>query len=207
MMTPECCGSVMAFLFAGLAFRSFRCSTCGRVIDVFGCCGQIHEIQGGEGAASYQCHGCGRRRSNGDPAVFPNSAGEDELRKIALARVKRARGVAAPAPRPVIEATAPPHVAGSPTSLGAARSLSPEQLEAGREMVRAFLAKRGIFGATDEDMQRTLGMNPNTQRPRRRELELQGLVADSGRKRATVAKRPAVVWVLSEYAQRMGMAG
>jgi hypothetical protein len=73
--------------------------------------------------------------------------------------------------------------------------------------VFAFLARRGVFGATDEDMQRSIPLVANTERPRRRELELQGLVVDSGRKRATIARRPAVVWVLSEYAQRMGVAG
>jgi hypothetical protein len=60
-------------------------------VDVFECCGEVHEIQGNEGAASCICHGCKQRRGNGDPGVFPNSLGENELRSIALAKARRER--------------------------------------------------------------------------------------------------------------------
>ena len=49
-------------------------------------------------------------------------------------------------------------------------------------------------GATDEEMQDDLQLNPSTQRPRRVELVSAGLVRDSGRKRKTKSGRWAVVW-------------
>ena len=49
-------------------------------------------------------------------------------------------------------------------------------------------------GATDEEIQDQLNMPPSTQRPRRRELQLHGLVRDSGIRRATRSGRRAVVW-------------
>ena len=52
-------------------------------------------------------------------------------------------------------------------------------------------------GATDEEMQSGLNMAANTQRPRRRELELVGLVKDSGTVKRTQSGRNAVVWVLT----------
>jgi hypothetical protein len=55
---------------------------------------------------------------------------------------------------------------------------------------------RGSDGATDEEMQRDIPMAANTQRPRRRELELWGEVVDSGRVRMTTSRRLAVVWAL-----------
>lgn len=55
-----------------------------------------------------------------------------------------------------------------------------------------FLAERG---ATDEEMQQALGIDPNTQRPRRVELHEGGFIADSGRRRPTRSGRGAVVWV------------
>jgi hypothetical protein len=50
------------------------------------------------------------------------------------------------------------------------------------------------FGITDEQIQNELGMNPSTERPRRLELEEQGLIFDSGEKRKTRSGRPAIVW-------------
>ena len=50
--------------------------------------------------------------------------------------------------------------------------------------------------ATDEEMQDALEMAPNTQRPRRRELEQQAVVEDSGLTRATKSGRKAVLWRL-----------
>lgn len=54
-------------------------------------------------------------------------------------------------------------------------------------------------GATDEEMQTQIPMPANTQRPRRRELEIIGRVMDSARRRLTRSKRLAVVWVLREH--------
>lgn len=52
-------------------------------------------------------------------------------------------------------------------------------------------------GTTDEEMQWGLEMPANTQRPRRRELQLWGRIIDSGNTRATKSGRQAVVWVLA----------
>ena len=51
------------------------------------------------------------------------------------------------------------------------------------------------MGATDEEQQDALGMNPSTQRPRRGELVAMKLVRDSGRTRRTRSGRRATVWV------------
>lgn len=56
---------------------------------------------------------------------------------------------------------------------------------------------RGRDGATDEEMQADIPMPANTQRPRRRELELMGEIIDSGRVRLTHSRRLAVIWKLA----------
>jgi len=78
----------------------------------------------------------------------------------------------------------------SPTSREAAmKVVTPGTLRAD---VLKLITESG--GATDEEIQDRLRMNPNTQRPRRRELQQAGLVRDSGDKRTTRAGRYAVVW-------------
>jgi hypothetical protein len=57
-----------------------------------------------------------------------------------------------------------------------------------------FIQEQGWRGATDEEIQTALDMNPSTQRPRRVELVDQGLIQDSGRTRLTRSKRAAAVW-------------
>lgn len=91
----------------------------------------------------------------------------------------------------------PPYVRRSRTSKAAALSMV-AGARPHRERVRDFLAMCGTRGATDEEMQSVLGINPNTQRPRRCELEAAGVIRDSGRTRTTASGRQAVVWVLSE---------
>lgn len=85
----------------------------------------------------------------------------------------------------------PPYQRHSVTSLQAAVLAEP--------LVNALQAK--VFaqiklcgGATDEELQVALGLNPSTQRPRRIELVEKGLVRDSGKTRKTAANRNAVVW-------------
>lgn len=52
-----------------------------------------------------------------------------------------------------------------------------------------------VGGRTDEELQQQLRMNPNTERPRRIELERKGYVRDSGKTRPTSASTfAAVVW-------------
>ena len=63
-----------------------------------------------------------------------------------------------------------------------------------RERVFREIAARGPTGATDDEVQVTLAMNPSTQRPRRIELVAARRVQDSGVKRKTRSGRLAVVW-------------
>lgn len=63
-----------------------------------------------------------------------------------------------------------------------------------RQRIYAFLVERGEDGATDEEMQGWLDMNPSTQRPRRIELVTSGQVYDSGLTRKTLSGRSATVW-------------
>lgn len=86
----------------------------------------------------------------------------------------------------------------SSTSKAAAASIV-GSLNAQQSRVQAALAKAGLHGMTDQEMQRSLGMAENTQRPRRIELMDRGLVIDSGRKRKTISKRNATVWILRKY--------
>jgi len=83
----------------------------------------------------------------------------------------------------------------SSTSLAAAVSKEPN---AGTELSRVlkFLRRAGITGATDDEMQQSLEMNPSTQRPRRVELVKRKFVKDSGQQRPTATGRQAVVWVV-----------
>ena len=64
-----------------------------------------------------------------------------------------------------------------------------------RHAVYQFVLDHHEHGATDEEIQTGLDMNPSTQRPRRVELVEQGLLEDSGRTRLTRSRRSAVVWV------------
>ena len=94
----------------------------------------------------------------------------------------------------------PPSVAGSPTSVAAAKEIEPVS-GALRRQVYAFLRERGRTGATDEEMQDALAMSPSTQRPRRIELVQAGHVRDSGDKRKTRSGRLAMVWIVMEGSQ------
>jgi hypothetical protein len=85
-----------------------------------------------------------------------------------------------------------PAVNGSITSAAAADSLGPKTLNAMQRRVLELLAANPQ-GLTDEEMQRRLGMNPSTQRPRRIELARRGLVVTCGTRR-TSSGRNADVW-------------
>jgi len=85
-----------------------------------------------------------------------------------------------------------PSVSGSITSAKAADSLGPATLNALQRQVLALL-QATPEGLTDEEMQRLLGMNPSTQRPRRIELARRGLVVEAGTRR-TASGRMATVW-------------
>lgn len=82
----------------------------------------------------------------------------------------------------------------SETSIDAARSIRSDTGRL-RAMVLDYIRNASTpYGATDEEIQRVLGMNPSTERPRRVELVNLGLVRDSGYKRKTSSGRLAVVW-------------
>lgn len=85
-----------------------------------------------------------------------------------------------------------PHVATSATSRAAAASLEPSAMSDAHRLILDLLRNRPA-GLTDEEMQRTLAMNPSTQRPRRVELVRRGLVVEDGT-RPTASGRKASVW-------------
>jgi hypothetical protein len=87
----------------------------------------------------------------------------------------------------------PPAQKHSDTSVEAGARID-SQLNRLQRQVLNYLQKQGETGATDEEMQQGLGMPPNTQRPRRRELQLNEVVHDSGARRLTRSGRRAVVW-------------
>ncbi len=69
-----------------------------------------------------------------------------------------------------------------------------------RGQIYRYLARCLSNGATDDEIQVALNMNPSTQRPRRIELWDRGLVRDSGQRRKTRAGRNAAVWVVTQKA-------
>jgi hypothetical protein len=80
----------------------------------------------------------------------------------------------------------------SRTSVEAAQSIEPRSGTL-RALVLDYI--RGARdGATDEEIQTALGMNPSTERPRRIELVSARLIYDSHTTRLTHSKRNAVVW-------------
>jgi hypothetical protein len=86
----------------------------------------------------------------------------------------------------------PPMQRHSETSRAAAEQAKPGAATQ-RQTVLEHIEAMG--GLTDEQISDQLGISPNAARPRRVELVRLGLVADSGRKRATRSGRMASVWV------------
>jgi hypothetical protein len=77
--------------------------------------------------------------------------------------------------------------------LAAKASMTAEMLNAMQRRVYEFIRDQGENGATDEECQRALAMNPSSQRPRRGELADGGLIVEGGT-RPTASKRKATVW-------------
>lgn len=94
----------------------------------------------------------------------------------------------------------PPATNGTPTSNEAASRIEPA---AGtlRALVLAYVRHCGEIGATDEEMQVGLEMNPSTQRPRRQELEKLGLILRTSRTRPTKSGRAAVIFIATHEVQ------
>lgn len=86
-----------------------------------------------------------------------------------------------------------PFVKNSVTSKASAKQIDPKTGVL-RLQVLGFISSC-LLGATDEEIQIGLKMNPSTQRPRRVELVARGHVEDSGKKRKTSSGRKAVVWI------------
>lgn len=82
------------------------------------------------------------------------------------------------------------------TARDAAAAIAPV-VHSQRERVLHLIRINGEFAATDEEMQDILGLNDNSQRPRRVALVTAQLVKDSGRTRKTRSNRDAIVWVAS----------
>ncbi len=93
----------------------------------------------------------------------------------------------------------PPYVRSSPTSHAAANEIASEA-QTLRAKVLAFIAARGPQGATDEEIQLALDMNPSTERPRRRELEqaVPPKIRKATFDRPTKSKRKAIVWIVTD---------
>lgn len=99
----------------------------------------------------------------------------------------------------------PPHQKHSDTSREAAYLAMPTCNEKQR-LVFAFLEQCGVRGATDEEMQTGIPMAANTQRPRRRELELKHLIVKTLIVRQTRARRYAHVYMTRETWRRLRAA-
>lgn len=87
-----------------------------------------------------------------------------------------------------------PHKRGSATSRIAAQTAKPF---ACRQLVRVYryFVERGDDGATDDECQAALGLNGDSQRPRRDWLSQHGYLSKSKNKRLTRKGRPADVHV------------
>jgi hypothetical protein len=88
----------------------------------------------------------------------------------------------------------PPHQKHSETSIAAAISIK----RAIGPLHNRVIGMLRDYPATDEEMIDHLGIVPNTLRPRRRELELMGIVVNTGEKRLTKSGRKAFVWGLAK---------
>ena len=88
----------------------------------------------------------------------------------------------------------PPFVAGSRTSEEAAL-LQEGSAQTKREAIFELL-QSSECGLTDLELEGMTGWQGSTVRPRRRELQLEGRVRDSGVTRLTDHNRRAVVWII-----------
>lgn len=82
----------------------------------------------------------------------------------------------------------------SETSRQAAEAIQPS-LGRMQNRVYQYFLDAGEHGATDEEVQLALDMNPSSQRPRRIELYQRGLIKESGQVRKTTSGRNAAVWL------------
>ena len=90
---------------------------------------------------------------------------------------------------PIIQAPAQRH---SPTSLAAAAQIE-KHIGPLHKRILDYLSAHPE-GATDDELQTALEMNPSTQRPRRIELAAAGRIENFGTTRPTRSGRAATVW-------------
>ena len=90
----------------------------------------------------------------------------------------------------------PPHQSHSDTSTAAAEAIAPKFGGMTRSVLN--LLARYPMGLIDEEAQRIMGMEGNSYRPCRVTLADKGFVKDTGMRRKTSHKRPAVVWAITE---------
>ncbi len=95
--------------------------------------------------------------------------------------------------RPLISGATPETRA---TSTEAAESVV-ETKDTQRQRVYEAIRDSGRNGMTDEQIQEDLGIEGNSQRPRRRELQALGRIQASTLRRLTRSGRTAVVWVVA----------
>lgn len=88
----------------------------------------------------------------------------------------------------------PPFQEHSAPSFDAAAAIKPSAATL-RDKVLRFIEERGAEGATDDEIQVNLNMNPSTERPRRIELMELGLVTRATINRKTRTGRTAAVWI------------
>lgn len=86
-----------------------------------------------------------------------------------------------------------PYQRHSKTSVDAANAIGPRLGQLQSEVLN-FIRQAGVHGATDEEIQEGLTLNPSTQRPRRIELMYLGLIYNSSITRRTRSGRNATVW-------------
>ena len=67
-----------------------------------------------------------------------------------------------------------------------------------RLKVYHFLIRRGLDGATDQEISITLQISENTVRPTRKTLEIDGFVLDSGLTRKNSNGNDCIIWRASE---------
>lgn len=108
----------------------------------------------------------------------------------------------APPPEPEqVRAAGDPHIYlpanPRPTQVEAAAKALPMSVVQRRRVFEA-IRRAGRAGLTDQEIQRELGLDGNTERPRRGELERAGQIVESGEKRPTASGGQAIVWVIAE---------
>jgi hypothetical protein len=151
-----------------------------------------------------RCLFCGR--NSGDPDHLLHCDGrQGAVEALANASEDARRAAALPTFPALVAAGATPETFA--TSEAAAISVA-DTKEQQRASVYACIRSAGLEGRTDHEIQTALGLDGNSERPRRWELQQQARVAvkrdgqGNAFRRLTPGRRKAVVWVATELAAR-----